>query len=117
MDDRLDAHWWLTPPKLVKPTAKRGSGGVFISPPENHHGGKERLSGVQMLPQKTFYLKVLGGFGGVFQEAPKRTLVLQQIPIYRYVVNAKSHLNIPKASRTNVALLHRHGGGRWRRQI
>ena len=27
------------------------------------HGGIERLSGVQMLPPKSFYLKVLGGWG------------------------------------------------------
>ena len=60
------------PPKLVESRAKRGSRGVFVRSPQRIivQGGIERLSDMQMLPQKPFYLKVLGGLGASFKKPP-----------------------------------------------
>ena len=49
---------------------------------EGPHVGIEGLAGVQMLPQKSFYPKVLeGGQGDFFQEVPPHTPRTPRTPI------------------------------------
>ena len=95
MDDRLDAHWWLFTAQIGQINGKKRVEGRFlsVSSPKNDkvgrgpHGGIERLSGVQMLPPKNFYPKVLEGVRGklLSRSFPLVPLVPQQIPIYRFL--------------------------------
>ena len=56
------------------------------------HVGIERLSGVQMLPPKNFYPKVLeGGQGDFFQEVPLVLLVPFQTTICRDVYTVMAY--------------------------
>ena len=60
MDDRLDAHWWIFTAQIGRIKDKKRVERYFV----RSTWGIERLSGVQMLPQKSFYLKVLEGGQG-----------------------------------------------------